>query len=140
MRVIEGIIYGFFYPILACGIGIYILQYFSEEAKPPSFELAIISAIIGGFALSSGFLEQASSSLWRQIKFIGVLYLGAAIAFTVFALVVPMARIETSGIAYWIIFLANLISMFAAIAFFTLATACLIAKLPKLLQEFCIKK
>ena len=104
MRIIEGIIYGFSYPILACGVAIYILQHFFGKTEPPSFELAIISAIIGGFALSSGFLEKVSSGLQLTIRRIGTFYLGAAIAFVVFALVMPMAELETEGITYWVVF------------------------------------
>ena len=138
MRIIESIFYGIFYPILGAGVVVYVIYAIANVAKggTPSFELAIISAVLGGFALSGGFLEQASSGLKRHIRRIGVLYLGAAIFFTVFALVIPMAKVETVGVAYWVVFLANLISMFFAVLFFTLATALLIAKLPKLLQEF----
>lgn len=141
MRIIEGIIYGFFYSVLACGVLMYILRYFPPaETEPPTFELAIVSAVIGGFALSGGFLDKASAGLQRNIKCIGALYLGAAIAFIVFALVIPMAAIVTSGAAYWIVYLANLISMFVAMLFFALATGWLIAKLPKIFQEFCFRK
>jgi hypothetical protein len=140
MRIIEGIIYGFSYPILACGVAIYILQHFFGKTEPPSFELAIISAIIGGFALSSGFLEKVSSGLQLTIRRIGTFYLGAAIAFVVFALVMPMAKLETEGITYWVVFLATSISMLAAIGFFAYATGFLIAKFPAIFREVCSKK
>ena len=138
MRIIERLIYAVFYPILGAGVGVYFVYTIANIAKgeSPSFELAVISAVLGGFALSSGFVDEASSMLKRSIRRVGVLYLGSAIFFTVFTLVIPMAKVETTGAAYWIVFLTNVISMFFAMLFFSYATALLIAKLPKLLQEF----
>ena len=81
-------------------------------------------------------MDKASSTLKQSIRRVGVLYLGSAIFFTVFTLVIPMAKVETTGATYWIVFLANATSMFFAMVFFSYATALLMAKFPKLLQEF----
>lgn len=132
---IEVIIYAFFYSVLGCGVIVYVMTYFSE-AEPPSFELAIISAVLGGFALTRGFLQRVTSDLRRYIRRVGVLYLGAAIFFTVLTLVIPMVKMDTTGAACWIVSMAYLISMLAAMLFFASATGLLIAKFPKLIQEF----
>lgn len=138
MSRIEMLIFAVFYPILGAGVAVYFVYTVANiaEGESPSFELAVISAVLGGFALSGGFVDKASSILKRSIRRVGVLYLGSAIFFTVFTLVIPAAKVETTGAAYWIVFLTNVISMFFAMIFFSWATALLIAKFPKLLQEF----
>lgn len=141
IRIGKIAIYAFFYPILAAGVTFYFIQYVARLKEPPSFELAIISTVIGGFALSSGFLRQASPGLQRKIRGIGSFYLGAAVAFIVVALVMPMLNVAQPGtFTYYIVLPASLVSMGAAMLFFAGATGQLIAELPKILQEFWWKK
>lgn len=141
MNKIKVAVYAFFYPILVAGVTLYFIQYVARLKEPPSFELAIISTVIGGFALSSGFLQQASSDLRRKIRGIGSFYLGAAVAFVVVVLVMPMLNAAQPGtFTYCIVFPASLGSMGAAMIFFAGATGQLIAELPKILQEFWWQK
>ncbi len=136
MQIIRTLIYALFYPVLLTGTVTYVIQNFLGKADPPSFEFALVSAVMGGFALSDGFLKDASSRLRRNVKCIGSFYLGAAIAFITFGLVLPVLKMETSGITYWIVFLSGMTSMFSGIAFFVFASGFLIAELPTILKEF----
>lgn len=54
------------------------------------FELATLSALLGGFVLASGFIGQNNNNLRLNLRRIGALYLVSAIAFILFGLYIPV--------------------------------------------------
>lgn len=133
-EVIVRVLFPIIYVLLAIGILAYIPLCYFEKEEPPGFELAIVSAIIGGLLFSGGFAGTASrySELQGKVKRIGLLYLVATIGFIFLALFVPMAKLEIQGIAYWTVFLVIVLSMLTSVLSFAWATAELVKLLPRL--------
>ena len=96
-RLADGLkrfLYGLCYLIVigfTVAIVAYILvTYFGKIGEPPGFELATVSALIGGFILTSAFFGKASSGLRLKLRRIGVSFLVATLAFVVFAICFPL--------------------------------------------------
>ncbi len=104
-----------------------VLAYFGKS-EPPGFELAVVSSIFGGLLLSGGLTGKTSlnTTMQKDIKQTGILYLVATIGFVFLVLFLPMARLNLQGIAYWVVFLILALSMFGAAWLFGKATARLI--------------
>jgi len=76
-----------------------IITYFGEKKEPPSFELALISAVIGGLLLSSTFFSKASPDLQLKVRRIGASYLVATLSFVFFIICLPLVGILPTEIA-----------------------------------------
>lgn len=59
------------------------------------FELATVSALLGGFILTGAFIDRQNADNQTRLRRIGVVYLISTIAFVVFGLSVPI-RYSTS--------------------------------------------
>ena len=123
------------YMLLAIGILSYIPLAYFGTTEPPGFELAIVSAIIGGLLFSGRFSGMASedAELVKKVRQIGILYLVATIAFVFLALFLQLAKVEfESIIANWTVILVNIVSMSVSVISFSWATAELAYIIPKL--------
>lgn len=101
---------------------------FGKNGEPVGFQLATISAIIGGFILTSAFVdkEPQNSDLRLNLKHIGILYLIGTIAFVVFGIYFQI--IEMS---HWFIYVSA-ISMVAGALSFAMGTVLLALQMPRL--------
>jgi hypothetical protein len=120
--------------LLFLGLIFYIALAYFGKAEPPGFELAVVSSIFGGLLFSGAFIGKTSLSkeIQMEVRRIGILYLVATIGFIFLVLFLPMARIEPTGIAYWVIFIIVALGMFGSALLFALATGRLIRIIPQL--------
>jgi len=103
LRKLKGFIYGLSY-ILAILFMIVIVMYiiktgFGTDGEPVGFQLATISAIIGGLILASAGLT-AYADTQQNMKRIGVVYLMATVSFVIFGICFPL--IEWNCFMPWI--------------------------------------
>lgn len=68
-----------------------------QGAESVGFQLATISAVIGGLVLAGGFLNKDTSKpdLAVSLRRIGVVYLGATLAFVVFGICFPLTNVSS---------------------------------------------
>lgn len=108
-KFLKGFLFGIAYlPVIMFlfGIVLYIFETdFGREVGSSGFELATISAVIGGLILASGFLEKASNQLQFSLRRIGVLYLIATIFFIVYEISFPLIDnpLIDNPIAIWVV-------------------------------------
>ena len=103
LRKLKGFIYGLSY-ILAILFMIVIVMYiiktgFGTDGEPVGFQLATISAIIGGLILASAGLTSYANTQ-QNMKRIGVFYLMATVSFVIFGICLPL--IEWNWFMPWI--------------------------------------
>ena len=97
----KGLLHGlsFLVAILfsAAIIGYIVKTNFGEGGEPVGFELATISAVIGGLVLTSGFLDKGASKpdLALSLRRIGTMYLVATLAFVVFGICSPLMEVSS---------------------------------------------
>lgn len=119
------------YFFLAIGISLYIVLSYTE-GRVVGFELATISAIVGGLLLASGSISKDSrlSKFQGDIRRTGILYLAATISFVFIGLFLPLLKIP--GIAEWLGFVVVTIVLVPSLCFFGWATGDLVILLPQL--------
>ena len=119
-------------PVLILGLFGYVLVTVPRGEYEP-FELAIVSALLGGFVLASGFISRPADKLATGLKRVGVLYLVATIAFVVFGLYITLDKIATAGDS--LSKLTQVIvpgSLYIGVPAFTWATASLVTLTPQI--------
>ncbi|OGN92221.1 MAG: hypothetical protein A2Z75_04395 [Chloroflexi bacterium RBG_13_50_10] len=128
-KVILGKICIYFF--MTIGISLYIILSYTE-GRVVGFELATISAVVGGLLLASGSIGKNSqlSILEGDIRRTGVLYLAATISFIFIGLFLPLLKIP--GIGEWLGFAVVTIVLVPALVFFGWATGDLVILLPQL--------
>ena len=137
-KFIANFLYGLSYTLvilLTLAIVVYIITYYFGKAEPPGFELATISAIIGGLILAS-----AGLALYAQVqdrmKRTALFYLIATIAFVVFSLFFPIAdKVENIPVYYEIVLYTTAVSIGIGALSFSLGTAWLASLIPKFWRE-----
>lgn len=115
--------------LFAAAILAYIIQTnFGKDGAPMGFQLATISAVIGGLVLTSGFLNRGSSKpdLALSLRRIGVIYLMATLAFVVFGICFPLI-----GVACPFVY-ASAIGMAVGALCFAMGSVLLAIKIPQL--------
>ena len=88
MNNIKAILYNISYflvSIISLALVVYFIK-FLEKDQVPGFEMAIISAIFGGFMLSSSIYGSAATDLKLRMRRIGAMYLIAAVSFVIFSI------------------------------------------------------
>ena len=103
LRKLKGFIYGLSY-ILAILFMLVTVMYiiqtgFGTDGEPVGFQLATISAVIGGLILASAGLTSYANTQ-QNMKRIGVLYLIAAVSFVILGICLPL--IEWNCFMPWI--------------------------------------
>ena len=125
MKTVRNFLYGLSFilvVLLAVSIITYVITYYFGKAEPPGFELATISAIIGGFILASAGLA-TYAPVQDRMKRIGLSYLIATIAFLVFALFFGILdSIEDIPIYYQIVLYSSAVSIGVGAVSFSLGT------------------
>jgi hypothetical protein len=101
---------------------------FGKDGDPVGFQLATISAVIGGLVLASGFLNKGSSKpdLALSLRRIGVMYLVATLAFVVFGICFPLIEVARPFIY------ASAIGMVVGALSFAMGSVLLAIKVPQL--------
>ena len=137
-KAIANFLYGLSYTLvilLTLAIVVYIITYYFGKAEPPGFELATISAIIGGLILAS-----AGLALYAQVqdrmKRTALFYLIATIAFVVFSLFFPIAdKVQSVPIYYDFVLKITAVSIGIGALSFSLGTVWLAFLIPKFWRE-----
>ena len=137
-RGITNFLYGLSYALvifLAIAIIVYIATYYFGKAEPPGFQLATISAIIGGFILASAGLS-SYDAVRDKMRRIAVFYLIATIAFVVFALFFPiMDKFQNMPIYYDFVVKTTAVSIVIGAVSFSIGTVWLALLIPKFWRE-----
>ena len=120
---------------LAIAIIVYIVTYYFGRAEPPGFELATISAIIGGFIHASAGLA-SYAEVQDKMKRTALFYLIATIAFVVFALFFPtMDKLQNMPIYYDFVVKTTAVSICVGAVSFAIGTVLLALLIPKFWRE-----
>jgi hypothetical protein len=129
---IKDVAYGLSYAVVALFtaaiVGYIVKVGFGQGGEPVGFQLATISAVIGGLILTSGFLDREPSKpdLAMSLRRIGVMYLVATLAFVVFGICFPL--IGVSSYFAWVSVIGMVIGAFT----FAAGSVLLATKVPQL--------
>lgn len=109
-------------------LGYIVKTSFGQGGEPVGFQLATISAVIGGLILTSGFLDREPSKpdLAMSLRRIGVMYLVATLAFVVLGICFPL--INVSPYFVWMSGIGMVVGAFS----FAIGSVLLAAKVPQL--------
>lgn len=134
-QVIRGVIYGITFPLVASAVIVHFIHCMAGKAG--WFELAIISATIGGLTMTSGFVNRSLGKQDSELINIGKWFLISSVFSTLFGLFSPwlpdLENIDSFGDR--LVVGATAVSLAIAALSFALATVLLIPKLWKLGQS-----
>jgi len=82
---VEGIIFAISFPLISAAVIIHFASLIPEEAQS-QFELAIVSATIGGLLMVGGFIDKANKKQARELINIGKWFLIASVFATLYGL------------------------------------------------------
>ncbi len=137
-KILGDFLYGLSYTLvilLALSVIVYIITHYFGKVEPPGFELATISAIIGGFILASAGLS-SYDSVRDRMKSTASFYLIATIAFVVFGLFFPIAdKLWDVPIYYDFVLIITAVSIGIGALSFSLGTVWLAFLIPKFWRE-----
>ena len=129
---LKDFIFGLSYVVavlFAVAIIFYIVKTnFGVDGEPVGFQLATISAVIGGLILASAGLSSYASAQ-QKMKRIGVLYLMATVSFVIFGICFPI--IEWNDLMPWIAGTGMVVGAFS----FAIATIFLAYTLPSIWSD-----
>lgn len=112
--------------LFTTGIILYIIRSdFGKIGDSVGFELATISAILGGLILTSGFLEKAPNSLQARLRQIGVAFIVATMSFAIY-------EISFASIAYTLAQYITALSITLGALSFAIGTLLLALVIPQL--------
>jgi hypothetical protein len=135
---IANFLYGLSYTLvifLAVAIIGYIITYYFGKTEPPGFELATISAIIGGFILASAGLA-SYAAIQDRMRRTAFSYLIATVAFVVFALFFPVVdKLQNLPIYYNFVLITIAVSMGIGAVSFSVGTVWLAFLIPHFWRE-----
>lgn len=129
---VKGLVYGLSYLVVilfsAAILGYIIVTNFGQDGEPVGFQLATISAIIGGLILAGGLLNKGSSTpdLALSLRRIGAMYLVATLAFVVSGICFPLIEVSC-----WFMY-ASTIGMAVGALSFAMGSVLLAIKVPQL--------
>jgi hypothetical protein len=90
------------------------------------FELATISAIVGGFILASGFMDRQTPDRQTRLRRIGIIYLISTISFVVLGITAPILN-DFCFVPY-----LGAVSIAIGAMFFAMGTVLLVREMPRL--------
>ena len=130
MRIVRRFLFGLSY-LPAALFAIIVVSYivktwlvFNDEKV--GFELATVSALLGGFILTGAFIDRQSGDRQTRLRRIGVVYMISTIAFVVFGLSVPVLN-DFSFMPY-----AGAIGIAVGALCFAMGTVLLVMAIPSL--------
>lgn len=129
---IKDLAYGLSFTVVALFtvaiVGYIIKVNFGQGGEPVGFQLATISAVVGGLVLTSGFLnrEPSKPDLALSLRRIGVVYLIATLAFVVFGICFPLIDVGS----YFMV--VSLIGIVIGAVSFALGSVLLAIRVPQL--------
>lgn len=130
MRTVRRFLFGLSY-LPAALFAIIIVSYivktwlvFNDEKV--GFELATVSALLGGFILTGAFVDSQNTERQTKLRRIGVVYLISTIAFVVFGLSVPVLS-DIPFMPY-----AGAVAIAVGAMYFAIGTVLLVVEIPKL--------
>jgi len=137
-KFIANFLYGLSYTLvilLTVAIIAYIITYYFGKSEPPGFELATISAIIGGLMLASAGMA-SYAVIQDRMQRTALFYLIATIAFVVFGLFFPIAdKLKNVPIYYNFALITTAVSIGVGALSFSLGTVWLAFLIPKFWRE-----
>jgi hypothetical protein len=108
---------------------------YATNSKIPTFELATVSAIIGGLLFSSGFtgIIRVRPEIQNRVRRISLLYLVATLSFVFLTLYLTLAQVNYSDeLSKIIVLSANSVGILASLVSFSWANTELILLIPQL--------
>lgn len=133
----KGLLYAVTYllaTVLSFGIGVYILVRYNDVANFQAFELATITALLGGFALTGGFSTHPKLvRLTFALRKTGALYIISTISFVGFGLFYPLgeASAPAPNFATWLAICGYALGGLT----FTFANWLFMLQIPKIFKE-----
>jgi len=123
------------FPIVAAALLVYFVHVMISKS-PSNFDLAIISATIGGLVMVGGFIDKSGKQQATELINIGRWFLIASVFSTLFSLFMPalagMDESLSNTLAYKLLFYATALSLMASAFSFPWAVCLLLPKLWKL--------
>ena len=135
------LIFGIVGVIMYFAVFIYYMKYIGNFPKNAetlnlgyNFDIGILSATIGGFALIGGFFDKTPASVKKELINTSRCFLITAVFSTIFTFILPvfLGGKPEQGSGYWFLFAALTASMFLSVLGFTFGTTLLIPCLWKI--------
>jgi len=135
-RLPEVIIFTIVGTVMYLSVAVYYIKYIGDYAENPgyNFEMAILSATLGGFVLISGFLDKTPSSAKKDLVNSAKGFLTSAVFSTIFGFTLPMIEITEpeQTVAFNFLLIVLIASMVLSIVGFTWGVSVLIPCLWKI--------
>jgi F0F1-type ATP synthase alpha subunit len=123
------------YWLLFAGFFLYVVLNY-ETLQAQSFELAKVSALLGGFALTGGFSGIKTHDILKfRLRRIGTLFIVSTIFFVVFGLYQPLDQPDSVESLKNILKIVIPISFYGGVIFFLIATSLLFTIIPRIFRE-----
>lgn len=130
MKFIKRLLFGLsFLPVVLFAIVItafIVKTWLVLDDEKVGFDLATISAIIGGFILAGAFIDRQDPYGQARLRRIGLVYLISTIAFVVLAMSAPILN------DFWLAPYLGAASIATGAVFFALGTVLLVREIPRL--------
>lgn len=135
-RLPELIIFGVVGTVMYFSVAIYYIKCIGNVAQNLgyNFEMAILSATLGGFVLIGGFLDKTPSTTKKDLINSAKGFLTSAVFSTIFGFTLPMGAVTKpeQAIAYYLLIVVITASMMIAVLGFTWGVSVLIPCLWKI--------
>lgn len=129
-RLPEFVIFGIVGTVMYFSVVVYYLNYMKDYAENLgyNFEMAILSATIGGFVLIGGFLDKTPPTVRKDLINSAKGFLTAAVFSTIFGFTLPLGAITKPEqvIAYYLLLFVLIASMMITVLGFTWGVSVLI--------------
>lgn len=135
-RLPEFIIFGAVGTVMYFSVAVYYINYMGNFAENLGydFEMAILSATLGGFVLIGGFLEKTNPRVKKDLVNAAKGFLTSAVFSTIFGFTLPMGAMTKPEqvVAYYLLIFVIIVSMMIAVLGFTWGVSVLIPCLWKI--------
>ncbi len=135
-RLPEFIIFGIVGTVMYFSVAVYYIKYMGNFAENAGydFEMAILSATLGGFVLIGGFLEKTSPRVKKDLVNAAKGVLTSAVFSTIFVFTLPMGAVTKpeQALAYYLLIFVLIVSMMITVLGFTWGVSVLIPCLWKI--------
>lgn len=135
-RLPEFIIFGIVGTVMYFSVALYYIKYMGNfaESLGYNFEMAILSATLGGFVLIGGFLEKTNPRVKKDLVNAAKGFLTSAVFSTIFVFTLPMGAVTKpeQALAYYLLIFVLIASMMVTVLGFTWGVSVLIPCLWKI--------
>ena len=135
-RLPEFIIFGVVGTVMYFSVAAYYIKYMGNFAENSgyNFEMAMLSATLGGFVLIGGFLNKTSPTVNKDLINSAKGFLTSAVFSTIFVFTLPMGAVTKpdQALAYYLLIFVLIVSMMITVLGFTWGVSVLIPCLWKI--------